>query len=448
MAYSGEYYLVVWTDERSGGDDIYGARVGPTGEVLDPFDIAISTADGDQYLPAVAFDGTNFLVAWTDDRNGYLDPDVYGTRVSATGEVLDPQGLPVATGSEAQGIPAICFDGTNFLVAWVQGCVICIPEHTDRYIYGSRVSTQGVVLDPGGILVSTATVEGDQLFPHVAFDGRNFLVVWEYDSDSSSSDIYGARVGTSGAVLDTLRIPISILGSNQRVPDVAFDGTNYLVVWEDDRKGEWTICAARVDSSGAVLDPGGFTGMSFAAALATGIRGYVELTWRMAVDVPASSFVIQRSQSPDDTFIKLELPISKGSDLSFSCADHSVQPGRIYWYKILLVGPSGEESYGPIEVLVDVVPAAYQAYQSYPNPFNPFGTIRYDIGRAGKASLKVFNVHGSVVRILVDAWREPGVYSEVWDGLDDAGKQLPSGAYFYRLEAGDFVATRKMVLLR
>jgi len=57
-------------------------------------------------------------------------------------------------------------------------------------------------------------------------------------------------------------------------------------------------------------------------------------------------------------------------------------------------------------------------------------------------------VRGSLVRTLVDARREPGSYSEVWDGRAEDGAELPSGVYFYRLEAGEFVATRKMVLLR
>jgi hypothetical protein len=445
MAYNGEFYLVVWTDERNGNKDVYGARVGSLGQVLDPFDIGISTADGDQYLPSVAFDGTNFLVAWTDDRNGYLDPDVYGARVSASGEVLDTEGLPIATGSDAQGIPAICFDGTNYLVAWVQGCVICIPEFTDNHIYGARVSTLGVVLEAGGIPISTA--DGDQLFPRVAFDGINYLVVWEYDSDGFGYDVFGARVEVSGVVLDTLGIPISILGSNQKVPDLAFDGENYLVVWEDDRNGGWAICAARVLPSGVVLDPGGFTGTVFASASAQVEQGRVALFWQMGVEVSVSSFLIQRSESPQEGFVTLDLPISMSPGLSFSCTDYNVLPGKTYWYRIVLLSKSSEESYGPIEVHVDAVPTAYKAYQNYPNPFNPLCTIRYDIPRAGMVKLKVFDVNGSLVRTLVDAWREPGVYSEVWDGRADSGVALPSGVYFYRLEAGDFVATRKIVVL-
>jgi len=87
-------------------------------------------------------------------------------------------------------------------------------------------------------------------------------------------------------------------------------------------------------------------------------------------------------------------------------------------------------------------------YQSYPNPFNPMCTIRYELPEAGKTSLQVFDLSGSVVRRLADGWREPGVYSEVWDGRSDDGGELPSGVYFYSLKAGEFVTAHKMVLLR
>jgi hypothetical protein len=77
----------------------------------------------------------------------------------------------------------------------------------------------------------------------------------------------------------------------------------------------------------------------------------------------------------------------------------------------------------------------FALHQSYPNPFNPLCTIRYDISSACRASLKVFHVNGSVVRTLVDGWREPGVYSEVWDGRSGDGSVLPSGVYFYCCDA-------------
>ena len=439
VGFDGTNYLVVWMDSRSGSNwDIYGARVSKSGVVLNPGGIAISTATGDQVLPTVGFDGTNYLVVWTDSRSGSYD--IYGARVSVGGVVLDPGGIAISTAASYQGRPAVAFDGTNYFVVWED-----YRSGSNWDIYGARVSVAGVVLNPGGIAISTAT--GDQELPTVGFDGTNYLVVWTDYRSGSNWDIYGARVSVNGSVLDGSGIAISTATNHQWNPAVGFDGTNYLVVWDDARSGSYDIYGARVSRSGTVLDLDGFTGLTFASAVATSSNGCVTLSWQMGVEIPAASFMILRSESLDGEFLAVDVSIMRDSQLSFSGTDCSVVPGKTYWYRIVLVGPAGEESCGPIQVHVDAVPTAYRAYQSYPNPFNPLCTIRYDIARAGRLSLEVFNVDGSVVRTLVDAWREPGVYSEVWDGKGDDGTPLPSGVYFYRLESGDFVATRKMVLL-
>jgi len=62
--------------------------------------------------------------------------------------------------------------------------------------------------------------------------------------------------------------------------------------------------------------------------------------------------------------------------------------------------------------------------------------------------LKIYNVLGEEVRTLVDEMKEPGHYSVTWDGRDNLGNHVASGVYFYRLEVGEFVATRKMALVR
>jgi hypothetical protein len=195
-------------------------------------------------------------------------------------------------------------------------------------------------------------------------------------------------------------------------------------------------------------------GQSFVSVSARGVDGYAALSWQMSKDAPISKFVIERSESRDGQYERLELPISESPDHTFSCSDSTVRQGKTYWYNIVLRDSCDVGSYGPIEVSVGVVRAAYAAYQSYPNPFKPHCTIPYEIAWPGKVSLRVFDLSGSLLRTLVDAWREPGVYSEVWDSKADDGKELPPGVYFYRLETGDvleaghFVATRKMVLLR
>ena len=90
--------------------------------------------------------------------------------------------------------------------------------------------------------------------------------------------------------------------------------------------------------------------------------------------------------------------------------------------------------------------------QSYPNPFEKITEIRYQIGvdsrQKAVVSMNIYDVTGRLVRTLVNELQEPGYYNVSWDGKDDFGKAVPSGIYFYRLEAGDFTGMRKMVIMR
>jgi hypothetical protein len=90
-----------------------------------------------------------------------------------------------------------------------------------------------------------------------------------------------------------------------------------------------------------------------------------------------------------------------------------------------------------------VLPAEYRLDQAYPNPFNPVATIPYSLRETGHTKLAVYNVLGQQVAVLVDDVREAGEHSVMFDG-----RSLASGVYFYRLEAGDFMKTRKVVLMK
>ncbi|MEO0078469.1 MAG: hypothetical protein ABIK86_05670, partial [candidate division WOR-3 bacterium] len=246
VAFAQGVYFVVW----SANDDIYGARVTPGGNVLDPQGIPISTAPGRQYWPVIAFNGTDFLVAWIK-QTGLWATDIYAARVSPAGVVRDPEGIPVSADSTYnEKSPAVLADGNNWFVVWQD------YRHGYWDIYGARVSPEGTVLDPQGIAISTAA--DDQELPRVSFDGSNYLVVWT-STLGDYTDIHGARVTPSGTVLDTQAIVISAGSDDEDWPALAFDGNNFLVVWEDYRRGEddIDIYGARVSPGGTVLDPQG-----------------------------------------------------------------------------------------------------------------------------------------------------------------------------------------------
>lgn len=96
------------------------------------------------------------------------------------------------------------------------------------------------------------------------------------------------------------------------------------------------------------------------------------------------------------------------------------------------------------------LPRAFALAQNSPNPFNPATTITYSIpeGTQGLVTLKIFDLRGRVIRTLVNAELPSGSYKVLWDGTKDSGWVAASGVYFYRLQAGEFTQTRKMVLLK
>ncbi len=94
------------------------------------------------------------------------------------------------------------------------------------------------------------------------------------------------------------------------------------------------------------------------------------------------------------------------------------------------------------------IPKSYDLAQNYPNPFNPKTTIAFYIGSRQYVSLSIYNILGKRVRELVGSELEPGWQEVIWDGTGSEGERVPSGIYFYRLSAGDFSETRKMLLLK
>lgn len=101
-----------------------------------------------------------------------------------------------------------------------------------------------------------------------------------------------------------------------------------------------------------------------------------------------------------------------------------------------------------LEERVAAVPQAFALSQNFPNPFNSSTVIRFALPSLGEVELAVFNLAGQQVATLAEGRREAGAYAVNWDGRDERGKELASGLYLYRLQAGGWGETRKLLLLR
>ena len=118
-----------------------------------------------------------------------------------------------------------------------------------------------------------------------------------------------------------------------------------------------------------------------------------------------------------------------------------------------------EASNGPRIITVDVgwylgiddvaaIPGVFALHQNYPNPFNPVTTIRYDVPEQSHVTMEIYNLLGQRVATLVNGIQEPGYHAILWNGTNMNGAAMSSGMYFYHIQAGDFRAVKKLILVK
>lgn len=254
VAFNGSYFLVAWNDYRnsaSTGTDIYGCRVARTG-IRTGLDILMSCsssslttgAAGDQTCPKVAQCSTQWMVAWQDARNGVSNLDIYATRISSSGSVLEKGGIGVCKATGSQEIPSIGYSGSNMLVAW--------RNDSDKLIRGARVTTVGAVSDISGVAISTG-IAGSMGTACAGKDGK-FLVGWNSLSITDANTLVALIPGT-GTVQSSAGTTASMALASQEDYSIADNGTEYAVVWSQMVGGSYHIYGARYSRAGTLLTP-------------------------------------------------------------------------------------------------------------------------------------------------------------------------------------------------
>ncbi|WP_108072245.1 hypothetical protein [Vitiosangium sp. GDMCC 1.1324] len=267
VASDGRDFLVVWQEPGAGELAIRAARVSGSGALRDDTALELGTTTGLETRVAVAFGGGRYLAVWSGGAPGappFSDLHVFGARVARDGTVLDLGGFLISPSERGDQVePAVAFVGGRFLVVY-RDRFLTFPFVINR-ILGTRVTTEGTVVDPEGFVVVDRP--GFEFDPAIASSGTQALVVWADLRDTSAVDldIRGTRVTADATVLDPEGFPISAGPQNETTPTATFDGTRYRVAWEDDREvppiqGVFIrpdIFGARVGTDGTVLDPGG-----------------------------------------------------------------------------------------------------------------------------------------------------------------------------------------------
>jgi hypothetical protein len=173
-------------------------------------------------------------------------------------------------------------------------------------------------------------------------------------------------------------------------------------------------------------------------------QGQVVLNWQTATETNNRIFEIERKDAQNSYatigFVKGSGTTTEPRDYTY--VDKNVLPGN-YTYRLKQVDFDGRFEYSD-EVTASVSgPVSFDLSQNYPNPFNPSTTIRFNIAEQGQVKLAVYDMLGEVVAVLLNENIEPGSHQINFDA-----SALPSGAYFYKLQQGNSVLVKKMLLMK
>ena len=175
----------------------------------------------------------------------------------------------------------------------------------------------------------------------------------------------------------------------------------------------------------------------------------VELNWTTATEINNKGFEIERKI--ENVWKTIGFVSGKGtttlqSKYTFKDDLNNISGTGKITYRLKQIDFNGTYKYSnEIEVQVNNVPAGYSLMQNYPNPFNPTTVIKYSVKENTHVLLKVFDLLGREAATLLDEQKPAGTYTI---NFDAAAAGLSSGTYFYTIKAGDFVKTKKMILLK
>ncbi len=452
--------IVVWEDDRNGDSDIYAQRVDSSGNILwDSAGVAISVLPLDQERPQIVSDGSGgAIIMWEFKQGAAGETGLYAQRINSLGQVLwAVNGVPVVTSPSAtpiQILPKITGDGVGgAVIAWIENTL-------DEYISAQRINSAGIILWPqNGLPIITSSL--DKRFQNIINVGNGeFVLCWNEEFFFNEWDLRAQKIDTTGNIIwnnEGLVISSSDVSINPSA--IAYDNQNSVIIgWEDHRiQISGTIYCQKLSLDGNIqwqqngIPVSSFNGLQGFVKLVCDSNGNTVVSWLDARSNPLWDIYAQKFDGSGNRIWEQEgkavsiatglkshqnIIITNNGDYIVSWGDERNPDPDIYAQSLDALVTSVNHS-------TSELPELFVLTQNYPNPFNPSTSIQYTVSSRQFVRLKVYDVLGNEVATLVNEEKAAGTYA-----VEFNAKDLPSGIYFYRLQAGSFVETKKMILMK
>jgi hypothetical protein len=490
--------IIVWQDYRSSNHyDVFAQRIDGNGAIKwwPPNGRSICTAQGHQTSPVIVEDGLGgAIIAWVDGRLGGVS-DIYAQRISAVGGLMwATEGVALCTAENNQAWPVLVTDGAGGTIGvwndfraggtWrvyaqrvdAQGQLVGIPPYGNIMgnvtLAGAVVAGLKVMLaDMGGnplpdIMPTTTDENGHYSFNNVLSVPYFVIVVeplgyycdqgWQYVTLAPGATLtvdftlepavsinsvkgkgywmhqFGACVTGNGKTQEgdeySLLYLIGLVQQHYTPHFDVFANAVTLVDWLQllcSKNHETMLDRAKGELSALVLN---------LASQKIGQYMVVTADNRTAGDVLTYVSQLATDGSPSNDELAKDLAEEVNNQ-------KTIRAGIVPVGGILYKGLSGTIDWRFDKNLE--APKSYALYNNYPNPFNPSTTIKYELPKTSEVRLSVFDMLGREVSVLVNERRDAGVHE-----VRFIASNFSSGVYLYRIRAGEFVQTRKLLLLK
>jgi hypothetical protein len=457
-------FVVVWQSNDGHNDGIFGQIFDVTGNKKgNEFQINTYTKDS-QYEPSIAElpDG-RFVVCWTSfGQDGSVGGSIYGQIFNSSGNKIGNEFQVNTYTYMNQDHPSVVAlsDNSGFVVCW-QGWGY---DGLQLDIFGQMFDVVGEKKG-SEFQINTASYLSQNCLAMAALVNGGFVIGWNNGFDNFS-DIF-AQVFKSGGVRrwNEFQVNTQTYWSQGLGCIAALKDNGFVACWSCSGNGYgFKIMGKRFPDEPlnhqlrefSLLEP---------LNDATEDTTYITFVWQQ----PSNTIECYTWEITFDLHIDTDINfpnpqiIKNIQDTTFTI--DSLAAGKTYFWKVLAKNLAGDSLWStqqdwgffikPGATFVEnadiELPQNFELFQNYPNPFNSSTEIKYSLPNTKacyKVQLKVYDVLGRLVKVLLNQEQLAGSYAINWDGTDLGGNRVASGVYFYSLDSGEFKSVRKMLVLQ